>query len=661
MAALSGSDWAFAEKLANAAGATNELVVLGVPDVDFMRGRKILSTVKEKLRNCSSDSAEHAELTELFAKLSVAVAPHKKAPLEVVQIIFRFCMLCDENKMLCVKLFPTPENRRQAPLVLGQVCQKWRLLSRSMPSLWFAEIMSGWHSITMDQLKYADRILPDCAKLRLSYGTESSHDYLVETIHLYLVRHVTGLELGVQSPAGQESLRLLRSGSFSRLVYLDISPMQDSEDTQTKSPYNMNLFGKLSKLERLTLRFDSPSFLLTDIPWSGLRTFNLILSNRQEAWREAGWVNLASRLPFSLMSCLTEMSLVLPDQLIPIILCYSFPWENLTSFTFAWPWATGDFSSVVKSLKRCSSLKYLKLDLGIANPASMPDFHVANISMPFSLESLTLCKIPFTLAIYLCATSGHDLRNLKITSSVLVLPELCSIMKECPSLVDLSCSIDTTTSSPCASSHSLADEILLSDLSRLDLTVGNGSLNLFSKLLCAPALTSLEIRPSGRASDIADGIVTLITRSNMKLRLFNLRVDPVFECPTMISEALLNALESCHSVGFIGVSLNPDYRNLVMSGTVLQNASCLRLTFMKSKDFLDIIEADCAARRLNLRKSVVGYLRHAHGSEQQAEKIHEHLETLRLNNYEPKAQNKAISFSYLSYAQHFASTINQTT
>lgn len=85
---------------------------------DISRLLEIPESLMQRLRS----SVERVE------RLSVGIAPHKKLPPEILAIIF-IESLHDERVIV-------PPNVRMAPWNLGQVCLRWRAISRAEPLLW---------------------------------------------------------------------------------------------------------------------------------------------------------------------------------------------------------------------------------------------------------------------------------------------------------------------------------------------------------------------------------------------------------------------------------------------------------------------------------------------------------------------------------------------
>ncbi|KAG6812448.1 hypothetical protein H0H92_002816 [Tricholoma furcatifolium] len=525
-------DFAFAEKLGNIAGITNEDVL---SHADFMRGRAMLLAVNETLLHSPSDSIERTRLIDLATKLSVAVAPHKRVPLEILEHIFRTCIDFEEAGP---ELPPTQESIRQAPWVLGQVCRAWRHMSRSMPELWgtiHMEVTAG----DFEDLKCASEILPDVARIRFLSGEDDDNEpFYVDEILPYL-SPITEMVWHVERTVEQDSMTLFPSESLSRLVSLDARLGQDWEDEDEDPKYNMRLFGTKSRLRHLTLRSDAPSLLLTDIPWSQLLSFDLILNEEDlpAHWTKAIWKELFYRNPFSGMISLTELSLSLPPKLLKLILSYGFHGTNSRH-------SRSGGHAVHLELNNYAEAQWHRLP-----SPPIPEWNDIGTTVPFSLDTMALYKLPYTRSI--------------------------------PSM-------DT--------------QYTLLDLSRLSLTVEDGSLLRLS--LYSPAVTSLEIKTTDRARDIVNGAIQLITGSKMKLHQFTLWL--LSEGSTEnISPDLLNLLGGRH-VDLRGVPLARECIQSLVSAGALQNVPYLCVTVSDPQDFIGIVKAQIAVNA-GVRESMFGY------------------------------------------------------
>ncbi|KAG5641673.1 hypothetical protein DXG03_004454 [Asterophora parasitica] len=120
------------EKVLSDAGIRNELVL----SPHELECTKVLlcdyeATLLELDRQLAPLLTRRARIEEHLHTFRVAVAPHKRIPVELLNKIFAEC----EPDPLHVDDQPIPLNTRR-PWVLGQVCSLWRRVSRNDAGLW---------------------------------------------------------------------------------------------------------------------------------------------------------------------------------------------------------------------------------------------------------------------------------------------------------------------------------------------------------------------------------------------------------------------------------------------------------------------------------------------------------------------------------------------
>ncbi|KAG6824481.1 hypothetical protein H0H92_006735 [Tricholoma furcatifolium] len=571
MALLFSPDWLSIEKLVNVAGITNEDTLSHVD-------RSRLLIVKDKLRHLPSDSIENMHLTDFLQKLYVAIAPHKRIPHEILELILRDCLEISGGGL---RLPPTRESIRTAPLVLGQVCSTWRSMSRSIPELWNTTYLD--FTKEFKDLRCASEILPDVAKVHFEVRDISHNKPFPVKDFLPYLDTITELEWCIDRTLEQPSMTILPPESLSRLTRLSFGGQDWNDANETPPTYNIPLFGKESRLQSLILESNAPSFLLTDIPWSQLHTFHVVLyfedDDDEASWRWMIWGDLAAKNPFGRMSSLNELTLALPPRLGHLFLSHDFPWHQLTSFAFFWTtYAAHDLHQMIKTLQKCTSLKNLRLvnDSDFELPIS--GLNDTQTVASFHLHTIELKQLPSTLVKYLCVPDSNPR---ELTISTLEFSDFYLFTNQCSSLVELSCSINII-----AGYH-----ISLPNLRQLQLEVQGGSLLDLS--LFAPAVVSLTVEVDKEARDVVDGITQLITRSNMNPRDFWLHGRSA----ESVSAALLSALESCHSLTFRRLPLSRDCVNCIVSRSVLRDLKSLRIfTVLDPQNFFDIVKAKVAAK-----------------------------------------------------------------
>ncbi|KAG6810713.1 hypothetical protein H0H92_010624 [Tricholoma furcatifolium] len=396
-------DTVLLEKLKNVASVSNDDIL---SEGELVQCRRLLAKAQEQLLSIDpqSNEVELARLTCLIQTLSIALSSQRRLPPEILERIF--CFLIPDTKSW-MWLPPTKATLSMPPWSLGQVCRTWRHISRSIPELWGmvniyfihkmyvnADVEKEFHYSSeraLNALRCANELLPRSVRVRVS-GVDG-HD-LTAKDWLHLSGSITDLHWAF----GDSIPFTLHPRLFSGLVSLRFTNAvwhTDVSDTR-------DLFGPSPRLQNLQLCSDTPSFLLTDIPWHQLHSFSLEI-----VWVEDSslsvWRKFVALSPSVNLHSLKELRLQLPGKLQSIIFSFNFPWRQLTSLSITWTVPdTQDGSEtehqyltkITQALQKCASLTQLSLS---ANDYDAPKYRypafrrqVEGLAMPLTLCSLTL-------------------------------------------------------------------------------------------------------------------------------------------------------------------------------------------------------------------------------------------------------------------------------
>ncbi|KAG6860391.1 hypothetical protein C0995_011741 [Termitomyces sp. Mi166 len=311
------SENALINKLENIAGVTNENAL---SDTEILQGHVLLAKARD-------DLYDHSSLADHISRLSIALAPHKSLPPEILERILRF----NPHRTAIVHV---PVNLTQYPWVLGRVCSSWRRISRSIPDLWYTLINFGtkvdktdldYDVASLRDLSYATDILPEVAYLALyiNDGTRVP----IRGLSSYLHR-LDKLDWNVRPSSDQATLEAFPPESLSRVKNLRISMvLPETEEISDTISYPV-LFGESSCLQHLSFVSKDPSFLLsTDIPWSQL--LSLCIDSFFSETMHPSWLLLGRRDPFQQLTCLKELTLDLNTIIFRVVLHNGFLWHRL--------------------------------------------------------------------------------------------------------------------------------------------------------------------------------------------------------------------------------------------------------------------------------------------------------------------------------------------
>ncbi|KAG6902062.1 hypothetical protein C0995_004908 [Termitomyces sp. Mi166 len=374
MTRFTQSENALIDKLENIAGITNENVL---SDTEILQGRAILAKARDNLYDHSSSQSQ-LSLADHISRLSIALAPHKSLPPEILERIFRF----------------------------------------------------DPHSLTsLRDLSYATEILPEVAYLGLYVGPRVPIRELAPYLH-FLDR----LDLKLSPSAEQATLEAFPLESLSRLKSLIISmELPETEEISHNMSYP-TLFGESSCLQHLSITSDDPRFLLSsDIPWSQL--LSLCIRHLFSDSIHPSWLLLGRRDPFQQLTCLKGLVLYLSTAIFRVVLYYGFPWHRLEELFLYLPELdeAEDIILMMETLRKCISLTHFLFSSSIKLPSDLINHPQDPIALP-SLETLELeSNVP--LCMIKSIVSSGSLRSLVLGQASL--QDFYIIIRQCPRLTEL--------------------------------------------------------------------------------------------------------------------------------------------------------------------------------------------------------------------------------
>ncbi|KAF7296710.1 F-box domain-containing protein [Mycena chlorophos] len=241
------------------------------------------SEVADLLRKVDHIHRERQALVDEIKPCMALLSPIRRMPEEVLREIFLACLPHDRN---CVM------SRREAPVLLGQVCSLWRNIAFSTPALWTKLHIVEPGSMSVGKLVSPTRggvILLD--NLAVAFETPNPPRH---TISLLVARRIRGLNEWL-SRSGVLPLSISFRGSQERRDALDNIPNLPTElfmraicaysrrwqDLHLRFLQTMAFSIALSHLEaedvpllrNLSLTQGGSSTFLPEIPWLAFRLF----------------------------------------------------------------------------------------------------------------------------------------------------------------------------------------------------------------------------------------------------------------------------------------------------------------------------------------------------------------------------------------------------
>ncbi|KAG6909221.1 hypothetical protein DXG01_001528 [Tephrocybe rancida] len=562
MISLSASDLTLLDKLENVAGITNQDIL---SDDEILRGRTLLKTY-ESLHRPEADASLR------ILRLHIALAPHKRLPEELMKQIF----LVTSDSLNHGSTILTPSAVEKSPWVLGRVCSAWRHLSRSMAELW------GTASITIDEstpvnlnLNLAIQTLPAVCKVSVEVNNayQSVKDVLVP--HLSRINKLTWKAIDYPEDVLWD---LLPSYALSQMKLLEIHVPREKRSFDPiptgAGPGCIQLFGSSARLESLRLVSDTPN-LLFDLPWRQLTSFTLITASPEvPAWALSKWIHLRDTHPFSHDSRLQSLYLASSRKLLPVILSFDLPWQQLTTCTIHCQ-SESDLCAIFAVLPHCVGL----LHLGLVMIRFRHTMTHANIILP-SPESLKISGHVPTCLIEPCCLWGN-VRKLYMDLPLLTYTEFCDILAQCRSLKQVTCALPERGSMP------TTRDVVLGAVE--DLNFFNTYETSIFPRLAVPAVTVLLI--NGEAELDLCVVSECIRRSKCKLKCFAYAFIGDYQVPHGGIRELLSELADSTLVDVSRVVAAEDVLSDIASGKLLPRVHTLRISTPTFEAFASMIEA----------------------------------------------------------------------
>ncbi|KAG6828384.1 hypothetical protein H0H92_008184, partial [Tricholoma furcatifolium] len=586
-------------ELENVAETTNELLL---NDEDTLHCRALLSQAQEKISQLDpgdSSSSEFLQLSHRVSILSVALAPHKRFPPEILAVIFRMSRDLESDQFTSI-----PPNLDEIPWTLGRVCRKWRHLSRTMPEVWgtirfifnsFAspDLFSG-----LDRLRCVTEIVPDVCRVTVEASENDFDRFEVPAATLVPFLQCTDeLDWDSTHSHRRESMEILPAGTLSRIQTLRVA----LNPNITSYP---NLFSVRPRLTHLTLNSNSPTFLLSNIPWSQLQSFCLEIDNDDHL---STWIELGRLIPP--MSSLHRLGLSLTAKLFPKILMFNFPWQQLSSLTVTAFGHPQSATQVMQIVEKCLSLVHLEFH-NICESIS-PDDEI-NSFADCTATFLKVDHIPPSMIMPL--TASGQLISLKIESPI-NLTSFNRIVRRAPSIKNIDCILERNNFTL------LGADIFLRRLTSLKLEVPDAAS--FPRIV-TPGLLSLQIvTEPGSGLFITGAMVDFFKGSNFKLETFDYRLKALVsgsanvpdDGTPFLEHDLFSTFDSCSVLCIRHVEFPPHFLHQIATGQRFPQVRDLTLNLSSSSapQFVDMVkhrlETDKALNRASIR-SIVGYIRY---------------------------------------------------
>ncbi|KAG6908909.1 hypothetical protein DXG01_002790 [Tephrocybe rancida] len=334
---------------------------------EVVHGKALLSRMEEKLLLSESQALDVTH-TGMLSALRVALAPHRFIPPEILEQIFLSLLPRGQTEGTTL-----PPALDIMPWLLGQVCSRWRSLSRAMPMLWgiiHIDLSNG--CTTTEVLRRALEALPvvSSISLKVTDASRSTANSLIP----YLSR-IDELEWRFNDPAKEGIWDVLPSKSLSHLVSLKFT-IPISYPREADPPLDsMELFGHSSRLQALELFSDTPHILLCDVPWNQITSLTLYTSihsqMHDQADSDAIWMKLARRRPFASHCRLQSLSLFIAEKIFTIFLAFPPPWVQITSLSIEC-YSMPHFRAALRIVPQCTRLTKLVLRVAVGRSQPSP-------------------------------------------------------------------------------------------------------------------------------------------------------------------------------------------------------------------------------------------------------------------------------------------------
>ncbi|KAJ7246750.1 hypothetical protein C8J57DRAFT_1674949 [Mycena rebaudengoi] len=236
-----------------------------------------LAEIDEQILKLKS---QRESISILRAAMQVVLSPVRRLPPEILAEIF---LLCRDNDLLGWRRYSVLDPR-QAPLLLGQICSHWRVVSQTTPCLWdqihiqgaIPAIREPSGHLAAFATRARNRPLHLVINTRSYYGTGTSSDTWPLDIALHLRHKLQRLHLTLNWNEYQSS-GLPVGNSFPVLSSLFIDIYDSLHLQQPELIRLVRSFGTLPTLQSLTLHAPDTSGdrLLSAVPWSQLTSLDL--------------------------------------------------------------------------------------------------------------------------------------------------------------------------------------------------------------------------------------------------------------------------------------------------------------------------------------------------------------------------------------------------
>ncbi|KAH0580253.1 hypothetical protein J132_09334 [Termitomyces sp. J132] len=532
------------------------------------------NSLRQQLPDQSTDT-----LPEHVARLSLASAAQKQLPSEILEQIFRL----GSEGLDSVVLPPMLSDYRW---VLGRVCSDWRRVSRSIP-FWKAVIefvdTGRWQepydvARPLKEFRCAVDILPEIARILLivdrndgiTTGALIPHLACVKELN-YAIRSTQGL-MEIFPPGALSGLECLR-------VYARLPPLEEDEPTHI-NPF-VGFVAKSLRLQHLEILSEGlPTFLLSDIPWSQLQSFHLIIGDTyiDDVNTQNSWTDLAEHDPFQHMHSLQDLELNMRAWFFDTLLPCQFPWHRLTTLNLVFQ----DFSCylflIMDPLPKCTSLVTLKMSGGpyfYGNHRRPPHEIKVDDVGPILLPSLQTLEIKLPPSTIMSVCSSGTLGSLEAYS--MTLQDFYTIATMCPHLTNFKSRLVRGWLAT-----NIAGLITLPHLTSLDIDLDD-SLS-FPAAIIGPLL-SFNVYQKDFGPDLVRLIIDFIVRLNLRLQRIScsagLYSETAHNLPSPLRE-FLTTIDDCEDVNIKGMIFPEEILDEILSGRLLSRTRYLAITIDSS-------------------------------------------------------------------------------
>ncbi|KAG6835019.1 hypothetical protein H0H93_005558 [Arthromyces matolae] len=452
----------------------------------------------------------------------------------------------------------------QLPWVLGRVCSLWRRVSQSMPILWRTEIV---YFGSKDDLEFDDRFLPEILESRKYYSMkalECATELLPPVAYLRLwasiychplalspfLPFVSELRWDVISDPSQDLLLdKLSPCSLSQLRDLTITlPLSDASTRSTL--LNPDLFGDTPRLQHLSLSSTTPLFTFHHHAWKNLDSLDIetgrdsISPEIISVWRDCFSLNDLSSLRSLTITSTTELMVSLLDL--------QFLWHQLAALKLNWYGLPLNFKShpITNLLPRLTSL----VTLALADRKKWGHKTEVLDNSPllqFSVSPSLFGDVIHSSKLWGAFSSIHLDLNIS-------LPQLRTILLYCDHLISL-----TVYIVPNSMPHPQFDDIILSHLTHLDISLESDRMSSTSIHLFAPNLKRLKIHVSEVAVLVREA-TDLVVHSGASLSEFACSAREPFYLDEASRSGDVRELLSC-----LSLASSVDLRDVIIPKHVL--------------------------------------------------------------------------------------------